>query len=1353
MKKHILIVVLLVLSSLNSIAQTLSNENFIYTAVPQKAVQAANYNTLTKEEINQSVTYFDGLGRPIQSIGIAQGSNKINNNLLDWRNTWTIGNGSVSPYFNQNGDTAENVRINGVGPFGKNAVLWQCVNDAANDADGGWNSITIPVDKTVAYRYAVWVKRTGSQNGTTYHGTQNVVNLDGSANNNPYFWYGNLPALDTWYLMVGMIQPASYSGGDSGLSGVYDTAGNKVIGGPDFKWSSTTTDAYFRSYLYYATDTNTSQYFYNPTVQKLDGTEASVAGLSADFDASDIVTHMEYDGFGRQVKEYLPYASQNVGNSYLKPSALSETTSFYNTTKYENTSNPFSQKEFEASPLNRVLQQAAPGNDWAINNNHTIKLEYQTNSSNEVNLYNVSLSFANNTYTPTLSLSTTNGGKYAANELYKTITKDENWIVSDLKNKTTEEFKDKEGRVVLKKTYNANETPYETYYIYDSYGNLSFVLPPKAEGLTNANTLNFLAYQYKYDYRNRLVEKKLPGKDWEYIVYDKLDRPILTQDVNLRATNKWIFTKYDAFGRTVYTGEYQNNTQTARTDVQTLANGVTAQFETKQGINNINGTTVYYSNIAFPNVPTLTLLTINYYDDYSFDLNGSTAAVSYGVTPITNAKGLPTGSKIRVLGTSNWITNVSYYDVKGRPIYNYSKNDYLATANTVKSQLDFPGKTTETTATHTRNSVTTTIIDTFLYDQAGRLLSQKQKVNAQNQEVIAVNNYDNLGQLTGKGVGGKINQSRLQNVDYTYNIRGWLKGINDGDNTNNTITTGATDLFGFQINYNTPSIGTPLYNGNISQTFWKTANMDSSLKNYTYTYDHLNRLSTATDNLSKFNENVSYDKNGNIINLTRSGEIVGGGTVPDINNPAHFGAMDNLTYIYDAGNRLQIVSDSANDTYGFKDDLTGATLDNTTDYGYDSNGNMKSDTNKNISNIVYNYLNLPTQVTIGGLNINYVYDATGTKLQKTVNSLTTDYAAGFIYEANQLKFFSQPEGYAANNSGTFSYIYQYKDHLGNVRLSYGDGNNNGVVVMSEIVEENNYYPFGLKHKGYNSGFAIGSGNSTAQKYKYNGKELQDELGLNMYDMEARNYMPDLGRWSVIDELAESFQNSSPYNFSNNNPILFSDPSGLAPEGANSLASTFVDPNGIVVEHRDDGDPNIYLVDNKWKPGNSKSGLPVLGFEAPGEVYKKGRQVMIDILTGYGHVVGEGQRKASGAANASGGVFDIFGLWDAFAMATEDSDIDFGAIALILSKGRYGKVSASLFSSIGKNSKKMTLVQLEKLLGKNWHQNSTKGNFMKRFRKELKGDTNADFYIDKTTNEVLLKSNKSKNWIPTGTFLN
>lgn len=815
---------------------------------------------------------------------------------------------------------------------------------------------------------------------------------------------------------------------------------------------------------------------------------------------------------------------------------------------------------FEASPLNRVLQQAAPGNDWTLNptgDDHSVKLDYQTNVASEVNQYTVSLSFANNTYTPTLALSTTNGGYYDINQLYKTITKDENWMATDGNNKTTEEFKDKEGRIVLKRTYSdykdingnvtATKVAHNTYYVYDSYGNLSFVLPPKAEGLIDITTLNNLCYQYTYDYRNRLVEKKLPGKDWEYIVYDKLDRPILTQDANLRTANKWMFTKYDVLSRPVYTGEYINTTpgQIARADVQNnLADASAILFETKQGVNTINGTTVYYSNNAFPNIINtstyINLFTINYYDDYSFDLNGGVSETAYGTTPITNAKGLATGSKVRILGTTNWTTNVSYYDAKGRPIYSYSKNDYLVTTSKVKSQLDFPGKTLETTTSHTRASVTTNIVDAFVYDNSGRLLTQKQTINSQAQEVIVSNTYDNMGQLTIKGVGGKTTQSRLQNVDYTYNIRGWLKGINDTDTSNATITLGSGDLFGFQINYNNPSTGTPLYNGNISQTFWKTANTDTSLKNYTYTYDALNRLTNATDNLGKFNENLSYDKNGNITNLTRMGEIVGG--VPLITNPSDFGLMDNLTYTYDGGNRLQIVSDSANDTYGFKDDFIGAGPDTTIDYTYDDNGNMKTDTNKGISAITYNYLNLPTQVVMPNGTINYVYDATGAKQQKIVSGITTDYAGGFNYEGGVMKFFSQPEGYVANNNGIFSYIYQFKDHLGNVRLSYNDVSMTNTPSL-QIVEENNYYPFGLKQKGYNYTTAYGNGNAQGQKYKYNGKELQDELGLNLYDYGARNYDPALGRWMNIDPMAEKYIMFSPYNYVGSNPIVRTDPTG------------------------------------------------------------------------------------------------------------------------------------------------------------------------------------------------------------------
>lgn len=63
------------------------------------------------------------------------------------------------------------------------------------------------------------------------------------------------------------------------------------------------------------------------------------------------------------------------------------------------------------------------------------------------------------------------------------------------------------------------------------------------------------------------------------------------------------------------------------------------------------------------------------------------------------------------------------------------------------------------------------------------------------------------------------------------------------------------------------------------------------------------------------------------------------------------------------------------------------------------------------------------------------------------------------------------------------------------------------------------------------------------KYKYNGKELQDELGLNMYDYGARNYDPAIGRWMNMDALSEKYYPMSPYTYAIDNPMYFVDPDG------------------------------------------------------------------------------------------------------------------------------------------------------------------------------------------------------------------
>src|SRR5690606_2160716 len=170
-----------------------------------------------------------------------------------------------------------------------------------------------------------------------------------------------------------------------------------------------------------------------------------------------------------------------------------------------------------------------------------------------------------------------------------------------------------------------------------------------------------------------------------------------------------------------------------------------------------------------------------------------------------------------------------------------------------------------------------------------------------------------------------------------------------------------SDLFAFGINYNDPQHGgAPLFNGNISETEWRTANTDNGLKWYRYGYDALNRITDATSSSINYHLNsVSYDKMGNILTLQRQGHTNAAATF--------FGTMDDLVYTYDSGNKLARVLDNGNDTFGFVD---GA--DSSNEYSYDANGNMTSDANKGITTIGYNHLNLPDEIVTGSGTISYV---------------------------------------------------------------------------------------------------------------------------------------------------------------------------------------------------------------------------------------------------------------------------------------------------------------------------------------------------------------------------------------------
>ncbi|WP_410879957.1 hypothetical protein [Myroides sp. DW712] len=179
--------------------------------------------------------------------------------------------------------------------------------------------------------------------------------------------------------------------------------------------------------------------------------------------------------------------------------------------------------------------------------------------------------------------------------------------------------------------------------------------------------------------------------------------------------------------------------------------------------------------------------------------------------------------------------------------------------------------------------------------------------------------------------------------------------------------------------------------------------------------------------------------------------------------------MDQLAYSYE-GNQLQKVVDSSNNTDGFKQGSTAAKH-----YDYDSFGNLKVDRNKGITGIKYNHLNLPVEILFDRGKITYLYTAIGEKINKVViqggGGFTVNYFDGFQYFMGKLLFFPTAEGYF--NAETQNYVYQYRDHLGNVRLSYADANKNDKIDVGEIIEETNYYPFGLAHQRYKENNMIG----------------------------------------------------------------------------------------------------------------------------------------------------------------------------------------------------------------------------------------------------------------------------------------
>ncbi|MBL3547245.1 RHS repeat-associated core domain-containing protein [Chryseobacterium sp. KMC2] len=565
---------------------------------------------------------------------------------------------------------------------------------------------------------------------------------------------------------------------------------------------------------------------------------------------------------------------------------------------------------------------------------------------------------------------------------------------------------------------------------------------------------------------------------------------------------------------------------------------------------------------------------------------------------VRTTKGLHMASFVKNIEDDKWTKNYTYYDTKARQIGTLTQN-HLGGYTDTQLELDFSGVVKRSITLHQKTAGETSVMvkERFVYDSQNRLKQNFHQVDNLSEELLVENTYNELSQLSNKTVGNGIqsmdytynirgwmtdinkNQMSVANMGgklFTYKIK---------YNQKQGITNPDTALFaGKNVEAK--------YNGNIAEVDWRIVESTGSFpsltpKRYGYVYDKLNRLTSGyyqnpnNQNSKEHTESVDYDINGNITSLYRTSVQKSGETVPSL--------IDNLVYTY-TGNQVTKIDDISQNPSGYEGG--GQTIN------YTANGSMKNILDKGINTILYNYLELPNAVTVNipsgneKATINTLYDADGTKLRKINNTVidgvagptttkyTTDYLDGFQYTKKEfitpgdgssasysatsetakaleteaysfdqgllppaelpreknpdLQFFPTSEGYF--DYAKDQYIYQYKDHLGNIRLSFGK-NSAGVL---EITDANDYYPFGMNHlKTGNSFFAPGS----YKNYKYNGKELQET---GMYDYGARMYMADLGRWGVIDPLSEKMRSYSPYNYAFNNPIRFIDPDGRAP---------------------------------------------------------------------------------------------------------------------------------------------------------------------------------------------------------------
>ena len=691
------------------------------------------------------------------------------------------------------------------------------------------------------------------------------------------------------------------------------------------------------------------------------------------------------------------------------------------------------------------------------------------------------------------------------------------------------------GQKILERSVISSGQYADTYYIYDSLGRLRYMLSPEASAEICASSsgtwttahpaVGELAYYYEYDASGTLTMKKLPGCDPVIYLCDKEHQPVLSQDGNQRARNAWTYTLRDALKRPCLQGEVVLTEQKAREFVRkvpTVFRQNSAQSTyCYNWLRNLNLDPVNADNVDVAYL----------YDDYDFlDAQPANVAsdmayqLSLGAERHISALGRMTGMFV------SGRLSVSYYDLPGRVIQSHSRNASGGT-DTRRTVYNYTGQPLSLTHTHRISGKTYTEKYTYTYDALSRLVSTKLGINNQAPVTISQITYDDLGHP------GTVTLSDGQlPVSYTYDMQGRVSEI-------------SSDVFCENIVYESSS-GSK--SGNVNASSWSYGSASTQAGSMSYVYDSLDRLVCAKSpsggaSLAEY----TYDRNCNPTRLRRYGiiDIIGG-------TPLHE-EIDNVVFSY-SGNRVTTATDSHEALiYSGANDFTSGS----SQYTWDANGNLVSDSGKGVVSVAYNRFNLPVAVDLGDRgDISFTYDGLGRKLSMssrpklTINPLAKSapkeieggkidgdfpvadidffsrfYYDNLIFKGTQLERILFPGGYITPSGTEYIYHYYVTDRQGNARAVVRDGN---------LVEANDYYPYGML-------MADADGKiPDKQPYKLSGKEYITTRGLNLYDFGARMHDPAAMRFYTPDPLMEQYPSLSPYTYCAANPMKYIDPTGM-----------------------------------------------------------------------------------------------------------------------------------------------------------------------------------------------------------------